>query len=226
MSFTAAGLIASDEQVKNLDHAHYGKVASDESIARFKAAAEAKQWPVHIVNSNEEALAAIVSAVPEGATIYSTGSMSLEAIGFTNYAKEHAAKWDNIKAKIFAEQDQSKVGALYAQGTTAQYVITTPVAVTENAELLTADLTNTRVGPTVGGGKLVVLVGGQKIVKDMQAAHERLRNYVLPLESARARVVYKVPGSAANHVAELNGPNPFGAPGRITFVVIKQELGF
>lgn len=107
-----------------------------------------------------------------------------------------------------------------------RYLITTPVAVTESAEFLTCDLTNTRVAPTLGAGKVIVVVSSQKLVKDLQAARDRLNNYVLPLESARCRVAYGVPSSAINFLAEVTNPNPWGAPGRITFLVIREEFGF
>jgi len=98
--------------------------------------------------------------------------------------------------------------------------------VTEKAEVITTDLTNTRVAPTLGAQKVILIVGSQKLVKDMNAARERLENYALPLESARVRIVYKLPASSSNFVAEMKEPNPWGAPGRITFIVVQEEIGF
>jgi hypothetical protein len=74
----------------------------------------------------------------------------------------------------------------------------------------------------------VVVVGAQKIVKDLTAAHDRLRNYVLPLESARCRVAYPGSGITCSFIAqtaEINGPNPY-KPGHVTYIVIREELGY
>ena len=89
-----------------------------------------------------------------------------------------------------------------------------------------ADLTNTRVAPTMGAQNLIILVGGQKLVPDLEAARRRLLDYVWALESARVRIAFNLPATYPNFQAQLVGPNPFGAPGRITFLYVKEELGF
>jgi hypothetical protein len=156
-----------------------------------------------------------------------------------------------LKAQILSEQDQGKLAQLNREANAAQYVIalsirfsfywilmfvymylffryviTSPSAVTENAEFITGDLTNTRVAPTTGAGNIVAVIGSQKLVSNIEAARDRLHNYCLPVESARVRVAYKVPQSSLNYVAEVINPNPWGAPGRITFIVVKEEVGF
>lgn len=86
-------------------------------------AAEAKQWKVDVVGTKEEALKAIVAAIPDGATVTSTGSIGLEQIGYTTFAKENPSKWNNLKAQILAAgSDFAKAAPLYAAANNAQYV--------------------------------------------------------------------------------------------------------
>jgi len=226
MSVSASDFFGSDEQLKSIDRSKYSKLATDDVIAHFKAEAEKKTFVVHVVNNKEDALKALVSVIPDGSQITSTGSTTLQQIGYTEFAKNHPDKWDNLKAKLATETDQVKLAALNRIATTADYCITSVPAVTESAEVFTCDLTNTRVAPTMGASKLVVVIGSQKIVKDRDAALERMNHYSLPLESARVRIAYKIPSSAINFVGELRSNNPWGAPGRITFIVVKEEIGF
>jgi len=223
---TAKQLFDSDPQLKGVQSGKYSQLASVEAIARFKAAAEKKNYSVHVVNTREEALRQLVSSIPDVSQVFNTGSTTLEHIKYPEYAIAHPNKWINLKAKTATEKDPGKLTALYRQAFVSDYVITSAAAVTESAEMITADISNTRVGPTFGGQKLIVVFGAQKIVRDMDAARDRLHNYCVPLESARSRVAFGVPGSSANFVGELRNPNPFGAPGRITFILIREEIGF
>jgi len=223
---TAQKLQESDSQLKSLNRKKYAQLASEEAVARFKTSAEKKNYTVHIVGTKEEALSKLVSSIPEGSQVFSTGSTTLEHIKYPDYAIAHPNKWINLKALTATEKDPVKLTTLYRKAFVSDYVITSAAAVTENAEIITADISNTRVGPTMGGQKLIVVFGTQKIVRDMDAARERLHNYCVPLESARSRVAFGLPGSSANFIGELRAPNPFGSPGRITFIVLKEEIGY
>jgi len=99
-------------------------------------------------------------------------------------------------------------------------------AVSESGDLVFADLTGTRVPGVLSGKNVILVVGSNKIVKSYADAVTRLENYVLPLESARVRVVFKVPASAANNIVGIKGSNPFGAPGRIHVIIVKGKYGF
>jgi len=107
---TASHLFATDEQLINLQsvRAKYSALASEEVIATFKANAEAKKFPVYVVSNKKECLEKLISLVPDGSTIFSTGSTSLSQIGYTDYAKNNPDKWVNLKAQLLTETDEGK----------------------------------------------------------------------------------------------------------------------
>jgi hypothetical protein len=88
---------------------------------------------------------------------------------------------------------------------------------------LIASNTGSQLGPYASGaGKVIWVVGAQKIVKDLNEGMKRLHEHVLPLEEQHMQELYKV-GTAISQVLIVNrAPRP----GRITMIIVKEELGF
>jgi hypothetical protein len=105
---TADNLLATDPALKGLDKAKYASLASDDALAQLKRATENNKWKFHLVDNKAAALEIVVKSIPDGVSIYSTGSVGLKEIGFTAYAQKHPDKWDNLKAKVLAEKDPAK----------------------------------------------------------------------------------------------------------------------
>jgi acyl-CoA hydrolase len=100
-------------------------------------------------------------------------------------------------------------------------------ALTDDGIAVIASLTGSQLPAYASGaGKVIFVVGSQKIVKNLDEAMERLESYVVPLESARARKAYGLPdtfNSQANKILLLKGEVQ---PGRITFLLLEETQGF
>jgi hypothetical protein len=68
---------------------------------------------------------------------------------------------------------------------------------------------------------VIWVAGTQKLVSSLEEGFRRIREYSYPLEDVRTRQVYGVP-SVINKILIVNGE----VPGRITLVLVKQNLGF
>jgi len=223
----AQKLINEDPQLAGIDTARFGKLASEESLNKTKAALESKTHKVTIVKDAAEALAVLKNAIPPGVSINLAGSTTLSEIGFIEYLKDGAQPWRNLHGEILAEKDMTKQHDLRRRYNVCDYFISSVTAVCETGEFTVCDLSGTRTGPFAhSAGKIIVVIGAQKIVKDYNEAVERTEKYCLPLESARARIAYKVPGSAINNFVAIRSGNPYGAPGRFHIVIVKESLGF
>jgi hypothetical protein len=96
-------------------------------------------------------------------------------------------------------------------------------AVTEAGSLLTASMSGSQLGPYVSGaGRVILIVGTQKIVSDLEEGLHRIEEYAYPLEDARAQAAYGI-RSAVNKVLVINREI---TPGRITVVLVDEVLGF
>jgi hypothetical protein len=78
-------------------------------------------------------------------------------------------------------------------------------------------------GPLVSGaGRVILVIGAQKIVSDVATGMRRIYEYCYPLEDARARRAYGVP-SGVNNILIIN---KVMTPGRVTAIIVNERLGF
>jgi len=96
-------------------------------------------------------------------------------------------------------------------------------AVTETGSLMAASMGGSQLGPYVSGaGKVILVVGTQKIVSDLEEGLRRINEYSFPLEDARAQAAYGI-HSAVNKVLTINREI---VPERVTVVLVDEPLGF
>ncbi len=107
-------------------------------------------------------------------------------------------------------------------------------ALTEDGALVNLDMTGNRVAAiTFGPKKVVVFVGRNKIVPDLETAMWRIKDYAAPTNAMRLK--YKTPCIKTSECADCSSPericnswtiNEKSYPkGRITVVLINEELG-
>src|SRR5690349_20171214 len=79
------------------------------------------------------------------------------------------------------------------------YVVGSVHALTEGGSLLIASASGSQLGPLASGaGQVILVIGAQKIVRDVAAGMRRIYEYCYPLEDARARQAYGVPSGVNN----------------------------
>jgi LUD domain len=78
-----------------------------------------------------------------------------------------------------------------------------------------------RVAFEQAAANVIFVVGAQKLVPTLEAAHQRIYQHSLKLEDARAMVVYGQ-HSQGGKILEIHQE----LPGRIHIVLIRQAVGF
>jgi hypothetical protein len=95
-------------------------------------------------------------------------------------------------------------------------------AVTEDGILVAASATASQLGPyAAGGGKVILVVGSQKIVANLDAALMRIREYVLPWEDAQVRPAVPT-GSFVGKILMIERE---WVAGRIEVILVRQPVG-
>ena len=95
-------------------------------------------------------------------------------------------------------------------------------ALTETGSLVVASASGSQLpGHAGGAGRVIWIVGAQKVVADLSTALRRVEDHALRLESARAQIAYGQP-SAVNRLLILNA-EPY--PGRGTVLLLCAAVG-
>lgn len=195
----------------------FGKLASDESIAKTAEALSKNGIDVIIVNNKEEAKKKMFELVPKGAQLMTLTSMTLEALGLSEIL--NSAEYGSIRNK-FSEVDARTQRQL---GAAPDWAIGSCHAVTEDGRLIWASATGSQLPAYASGAPQVILVvGTQKIVKNLDDGLKRLYEYSLPLEDIRALKVYKM-HSNINKILIINKEFQ---PNRIHVILVKENLGY
>lgn len=200
----------------------FSQLASDERIRAAAAALEAIGIEARVVSSGDEAREAVRSLLVDGAEVFNNTSQTLETIGVADDI-ERSGRYQPLRLRLYQMDREMQRREMRILAASPDYVVGSAHAVTEEGSLLFASASGSQLGPIASGAARVILVvGGQKIVPDVDAGMRRLYEYCFPLEDERARLAYGVP-SGVNNILIINR---VVAPGRITVILVKEQLGF
>jgi len=199
-------------------------IPSDKIINKTIEALKKRGFTVDLVDNKAQALDKVKGLIPDLNVEVMTGSSTtLYQIGFIDFYLSDKSKWTRLGPVIFNEKDPEKQQTLRRKSNAADYFIASVNAITEDGLLVACDRSGSRVGAYPFAAKTVILVvGAQKIIANLEQAMRRVREYVFPLEDARARKAY---GTGSNFGKWVIIENEF-QKNRIFIVLVKEILGF
>ena len=202
--------------------AAFSRVASEQQIRAVAIALERSGITAAVVDSGEEARAAVRSILPVRAEVYNNTSRTLEVIGVAEDI-ERSGLYQPLRPRLYRMDREMQGREMRQLSAAPDWVVGSVHAVTEEGAVLIASATGSQLGPIVSGaGHVILVIGGQKIVPDFNTGLRRLYEYCFPLEDQRAREAYGVP-SGVNNVLVINRAT---RPGRITAILVNESLGF
>lgn len=197
-------------------------LASEEQITKTVQALETNGIRTVVVETGEEARARVLDLIPSGVEVYNSPSRTLELIGLAADI-EHATRFQPVRARLRSLDRATQQREMRRLTASPDVLVGSVHAITEQGEVLIASAVGSQVGPAaLGAGTVIWVVGTQKLVRTLDDGFRRIREYSYPLEDVRTRQVYGQP-SAINKLLIVNGEM---LPGRITIVLVKQNLGF
>jgi hypothetical protein len=200
----------------------FTKIASDEQIARAAKALEVNGIQVLIAKNGEEAKRLFFELVPDGSEIFLGASVTLEKLGITAEV-DKSGRFDALRPRMFAMNRETQGREIRKLGGAPDFAAGSVHAVTEEGQVMIASKTGSQLGPyATGAGKVIWVVGAQKIVKDLNEGFRRIQEYSVPLEEEHMQQLYKI-GTDPNKVLIVNREM---RPNRITTIIVKEELGF
>jgi hypothetical protein len=196
--------------------------ADDVAVKRTIAALEANGISVLRAPDAATAKRLVLDLIPEGSEVHSGASQSLDEVGITDEI-ERSGRYEPVRPRIWSMDRQTQGDEIRRLGAAPDVMVGSVHAVTETGSLLAASMSGSQLGPYVSGaGRVILVVGTQKIVSNLEEGLHRIDEYAYPLEDARAQEAYGI-RSAVNKVVVINREI---TPGRITVVLVDEVLGF
>lgn len=200
----------------------FGRLADEASIQRATDALEAHGMTVFRTADAAEAKRLVLGLTPEGSQVNHGASQTLDVTGITA-ALQGSDRFELLRPKLAAMDRKTRADEIRRLASSPDVMLGSVHAVTETGSLVVASMSGSQLGPYVfGAGRVIFVVGTQKIVSDLDEGLRRVDEYAFPLEDARAEAAYGV-HSAVNKVLIINREI---TPGRIAVVFVDEVLGF
>ncbi len=217
--YSAANLI----EEAGVDPTAWNVVPSDETLEKTVKAIESRGIKVMIAGSADDALAVLKKVIPNGAEVMNGSSTTLIEIGYEDYISGSRSGWKLMHSVITAENNDNRRAELRRKSVAADYFISGANAIAQTGEIVACDASGSRVGAwPFAAGHLILVVGINKIVPNLEDALNRVRQYAYPLENARAKIVYGTPSMIGKCVILSHEKNEE----RVLLILVREALGY
>ena len=199
----------------------FAKPASEERVQRAAKALKAHNFAVEVFDTLAQARAYVVSILTKDQTIATASSETVMLSGLDEDINR-SGKFNAIRPQLEKMDRNTQRAEMRKLMSSADVVVGSVQAITEDGRAVSASASGSQLALYASGaGKVIWVVGSQKVVPDLDTAMRRIQYYSYPKEDIRARAKYGMP-SALLKVLTVNGD----FPGRITVVLIRETVGY
>jgi hypothetical protein len=132
------------------------------------------------------------------------------------------SRFDALRPRMFKMDRKKQAREIRKLISGPDYMLGSVNAITEDGVLVVASASSSQLGPYAStAGKVILVVGSQKIVSDLETALRRIRHYVLPREDAQVRKVMNI----GSFVGKVLLSERESVDGRMTVILVRQPIG-
>jgi hypothetical protein len=198
----------------------FAKPASEATLEALAERMRARNFEVVIVDDGAAAKAEVLSRVPEGSQVHSGKSKTLEDAGIFDEFMDNE-QYDFIRRRTLKMDRNTQRDEMRRAGAAPDFMVNSAHAVTEAGQIVMTSATGSQIGPIASGaGQLILVIGSQKVVPDLDTAFRRIEDYVIPYEEDRLNVAHGV--AKMNRTLILEGDH---TPGRTTIILVRTPIG-
>jgi acyl-CoA hydrolase len=185
-------------------------------------ALEEHGFSVEVVDDLDAAREAVLARIPEGSSVMTNTSVTLAETGIADAINDGGGRWESARNRMLALDFVTQAQQMKAIGGQPDYALGSVHAITRGGTLVIASASGSQLASYAwGAANVILVVGTQKLVPTLEAAHQRIYQHSLPLEDARAQAAYGQ-HSQVGKLLEIHQE----LPGRIHLVLIRQPVGF
>lgn len=191
-------------------------VIKEKRISNVIKALENNNMNGYLVKSKEELFRKIDELVDEGSKVACGGSMTLFETGVIEYLRKDRFEFlDRYEEGL----NQDQIREIYLDSFRADAYFTSTNAITEEGELYNVDGNGNRVAAMMfGPKKVIIIVGVNKIVKDINEAVNRNRSISAPANCNRLKK--NTPCTKVGYCVECNSEERICCE----YTVIKRQM--
>jgi len=195
--------------------------ASEQTLQRVVTGLKGRNVEAVIVDTAEEARRLVSERLPRGAEVYSGKSKTLQDAGITDVVQDPSA-YDALRPRLLKMDRQTQAREIRKLIAAPDFMLGSVNAVTEDGILVAASATASQLGPyAYTAGKVILVIGSQKIVPDLETALRRIREYVLPWEDQQVRALVPT-GSFVGKILIIERE---WITGRVEVILVRNPIG-
>ena len=203
------------------------KFVLEAQVERTMKALAKNQMPAVYAPTKAAAVKAVEAMLREGETISCGGSVTLAESGIRDLMKSGRYQ--------FIDREEMDPREAYLKTFDADVFLTSANAITEDGELYNVDGNGNRVAAmTFGPASVILVVGANKIVRDLAEAEQRVKEFAAPANCKR--LACKTPCAVTGKCADCSGDGRICCtavvhrqqriPGRIKVILVEESLGY
>ena len=141
-----------------------------------------RHFEAYYVSDSKDVAAKVMELIPAGASVSWGGTTTVAQLGIKKLLADKGYKLiDRDTAKSPEEREE-----IMHQALMSDFFLMSSNAITEDGELFNIDGKGNRVAALCYGPKNILIIAGMnKIVPDMDAAYDKVRNYTSPVNAMR-----------------------------------------
>jgi len=186
----------------------------------------------YFVNDEVELIELLKNLISNDSIVGVGDSMTLFETGVIDFLRNEKYIFLDKYEEGITKEEKRKI---YEKNFSADTFLCSTNAITESGELYNIDGNGSRVAPMLYGPKQVILVAGiNKIVKDIDEAEKRVRNYSAPIDAKRLNK--NTPCTTLGYCTDCKSPNRICndfviirgqfVKGRIKVIFVGKQLGY
>jgi len=200
------------------------KLANSESVKKTILSLKKRGISAEYFTTRNEVLNRIIEIIPPHKKVMIGGSVSLKEIGFIDFLINGKHKWNNLKDEIMLEKDPIKQVYLRRLSTTSDFFLGSVHAVAESGEIIVASETGSQIPSyAYSSANVILVVGTQKIVANLNEGLKRVREYCLPSVNKKMKSL-GMGGSIIGKILIIE-QETIRKPG-LTLLFVNEKLGF
>jgi len=201
--------------------AGYAAPADSAQLEALTTRLRERNFEVLVVDDADDAKAAVLALLPEGAEVHSGKSKTLEDAGVFDELLQ-SGRYNFLRTRLRQMNYQTQADQIRKLGAAPDFMLGSVQAVTEAGQLVAASGSGSQIGPYASGARqLILVIGAQKVVPDLDAALRRITEHVQPYEDMRLR---QLMGEGTQLARVLILERDF-RPGRTTIILVREPIG-